>query len=174
MEQEKFTGWEKIRTLFENDSGIFPEICICNLSGEAVVEIFNHIKSLTKTYVGKPCFFDRRESREKLLLSETDPAGMVVKGEAEPFHFLVRGLEISKTRLPDLGVFILQNAVSLDFEPGQDWGEFQAYGLLTLLRDLSELGKNCSTSAGALFIRLEDIISPEIRQEFLKVFGDFS
>lgn len=168
-----FPNWEKIRALFEDDSGNFPEICICNLSSEAVIEIFTRIKSITKTFVGKPFFFDRRDGKEKLLLSEENPAGLVVKGEADPFHFLVRGLEIDGTRLPDLGVFVLQNAISLDFEPGREWGECQTLGFITLLSQLSDIGEKISTSVGAVFLRLEEIISPELRQGFLKVFSEF-
>ena len=172
VQQDNFEGWEEIRRLFEDDSGIFPEICICNLAGEAVVAAFSHIKSITKGVVGKPYFFDRRDGIEKSLLAEENPAGLVVKGEAEPFHFLIRGLEISGARLPDLGVFILQNAVSLDFEPGQEWRANQAWGLLTLLKHLSSLGEKSSSPAGPPFLRLEEIISPEIRRDFLRIFSE--
>ncbi|GAB4268399.1 MAG: hypothetical protein Kow0029_03760 [Candidatus Rifleibacteriota bacterium] len=155
-------GWlyEKLNDLFVEDDGTFPEICICNLTPEEVQKTYLRIRSICTYVVGKPTFFNISEEREMALDEVENAAQLVCSGEAQPFHFMVRDLKFEKDyHIPEIGIFILANAVALDYEKGRIWGEIEIESILSLILKIS----NESTQAT---IRLEESVSQAAKERF--------
>jgi len=57
-------------------------------------------------------------------------------GGAEPFHVLAPGLQFAGVVIPDLGVFVWPDEVTLDYRMGPEWGRRQLLALFELLRQL--------------------------------------
>ncbi len=66
-----------------------------------------------------------------------DAAKMVAQGVADPFHVLATHLELAGVLLPDLGVFVDPDEVTLDYRKGPEWGRPQLFALFELLRKLT-------------------------------------
>ncbi len=126
----------EILDLFSVDDGGLPEICLQGLTGNEVEEIYQALRQATRFLVGSPVFRHRGEHADKPLDSVPNAARLVVQGEADPFHFLCRGITVDGVPLPDLGVFVLDTAVALDYERGPAWGPSQVAGLFRLVRSL--------------------------------------
>jgi len=152
--------WERLNNFFSNQSG-FPEIHISNLSKDSVVKAYSLVLSLGKSLVGTPLLWDRRDRREKPVISVEDPAKLVVEEKAEPFHLLIRGIEFAASKLPDIGVFVFPHAISFDFAPGKDWGENQILAFLELIAKVSNLNP-------ATVVSLEEIIDTETKASFFQ------
>ncbi|NLI76481.1 MAG: hypothetical protein GX442_08570, partial [Candidatus Riflebacteria bacterium] len=127
---------DSLLDLFAAADGGLPEICIQGLQGGEVTALYGVLRGAARFLVGKPVYRDRRDRLDKPLDGEANPASLVVSGEAEPFHFLTRGIRVEGVDLPDLGVFVLPNAVALDYERGPWWGRAQVTALFSLLRGL--------------------------------------
>ena len=158
-------GWlfQEIGDFFSKNDGSFPEICICGLSAEEVNKSYKLIREKSRFNVGKPTFFNREAEKEMDLDEVEDASAMVTEGKAQPFHFMVREICFGKRhRIPELGVFILHNAIALDYEKGPCWGEIEIEALLLLiLQLLGDSEKN--------FIKLEESVSQEDRDKFAAV-----
>lgn len=138
--------------MFDVDDGSYPEICICNLTGDAVVAGYSLIRKIAGSVAGGPCFFNLEANCEMQLDEVDNAAALVVAKKAQPFHFMIRNITFGEGRLRELGIFILDNAIAIDFEKGPLWGEIEIETLLLLI---IELMSGCE---GA-FIRLEDDVS---------------
>lgn len=125
---------DSLQNLFSQDDGSLPEIFVHGLSGAEIVEIYTMIRQVNRFLVGSPFFRHRGDHQDKPLDSVPNAAQLVVAGEADPFHFLTRGIVLGETSLPDLGVFVFDHAVALDYEKGPAWGTPQIKGLFELLR----------------------------------------
>lgn len=145
--------WNEIHDMFDEDDGSFPEICICGLSAAEVTAGYRLIREKTQFLVGGPRFFNVEAGCEMTLDEVENAAQLVCTRKAQPFHFMVRNLSLAQGSVHELGVFILDNAIALDYEKGRLWGELQIETLLLLINKLKE----GSTKA---FIRLEDAVSP--------------
>ncbi|MFZ2960587.1 MAG: hypothetical protein WA705_27220 [Candidatus Ozemobacteraceae bacterium] len=139
---EAFPFWNSLHDLFDKDDGSFPEILINRLGGPGVIRGYSHIREKTKFLVGAPAFTGRRDGREKLLDSVPNAAEVVVSGAAEPFHFLARQIVVDAGIIPELGVFIFENAIALDYQMGRQWSESTLEALFSLVRFLVRNGEN--------------------------------
>ena len=71
---------------------------------------------------------------------------LIVRGQREPFHILLRAPTADGTALPDLGVFVFEDELAIDYRMGPDWGPSEVAGFFTLL---------CQTTALAPSARVE-------------------
>ena len=81
-------------------------------------------------------FWHTQLERDERVADHPDAARLVVRGVAEPFHVLASGLVFAGVVLPDLGVFVWTDEVTLDYRMGPEWGRSQLLALLELLRQL--------------------------------------
>ena len=84
-------------------------------------------------------------------------ATLVCRQKANPFHFMVRDIAFGSGKINEIGVFILDNAIAIDYEKGRIWGELQIETLLLLINKLKE-------TSDKAFIRLEDAVSFKDRE----------
>lgn len=153
--------WNEIHEMFDTDDGTFPEICICNLSAAEVINGYLLIRRHTDFLIGNPSFFNLEAGCEMRIDNVENPAKMVCENTARPFYFMVRNLHFADGCLNELGVFILDNAIALDYQKGPLWGELQIETLLVLINKL----KNDSHA----FIKLEDAVSLSDQQRLESV-----
>jgi len=125
--------FDSVIDLFATNDNSLPEVCISGLRGDEVSEIYLFMRRITRFLVGAPVFRHLAEHADKYLDSVNNAAQLVVSGEANPFHFLTRGIKISDIILPDLGVFVFDNAIALDYEKGKAWGKPQIKAFFELL-----------------------------------------
>jgi len=151
--------WNEIHDMFDEDDGEFPEICICNLLPQEVANGYSLIRQ-AGCAAGGPRFYNIEASQEMGLDEVENAADLVSRRKAQPFHFMVRNLRYADGCLSEIGVFILDNAIALDYEKGPFWGEIQIETFMLLIRHL----KRASPKA---FIKLEETVSPENRMRFL-------
>ncbi len=162
-------GWlfNKIGDFFTVDDGSFPEICICHLDQEEIADGYLLMRNSASFVVGAPMFQNLLENREMPLSECENPAKLVCEGNARPFHFMLRQLKLENCVIPELGIFILDNAIALDFQKGRYWGEKEIEGLFLLLYWLR---KNSTKS----IIRLEDILNPADKENFFAAYDEFT
>ncbi len=148
--------WNTTHDIFDIDDGNYSEICICSLTPEQVVSGYNFIRSKSKRLRGNPVFYSF-ESRQEIGLDEVpNAAEMVCRRQAHPFHFVVATLRLDRGILYDLGFFILDNAIAIDYNPGPLWGELE---IETLMRIIMGIRANAPDS----FIKLSSSAKPENR-----------
>lgn len=161
-------GWlfQNIGDFFAEDDGSFPEICICGLSADQVTGGYRLIREKSSYFVGKPRFYNRAEEKEMEIDEVDDASKLVIEGKAQPFHFMVRDVRFGKRhKIPEVGVFILHNAIALDYEKGPLWGEIEIEALLLMILKLMN-------GSEAPFIKLEESVQENDRQRFNQALKD--
>jgi len=115
------SDWQDLKTYFERDDGFLPEISVCGYKPQEIVSVFNHLVSLSSP--------SSLESELWHIPTESDvkinqfpcAAEVMLKGEAESFHMLLKELKFEGVTLPDLGAFIFKDEITLDYRRGSEW-----------------------------------------------------
>lgn len=150
--------WNEIHDMFDKDDGELPEICICNLSPQEVVNGYSLIRQ-AGCAAGGPRFFNLEAGEEMELDQVANAAELVARRKAHPFHFMVRNLRFADGCLSEIGVFILDNAIALDYEKSPLWGEIQIETFMLLIKHIVDSSENAH-------IQLEETIRPEDKVRF--------
>ncbi len=151
--------WNQVHHIFDTDDGSFPEICICGLSAHNICDAYLFIRSIASFVVGSPRILNRDTGCETGLDEVENAAKLVCEQKAPPFHFMLRSLRHEPGTLQELGVFVLDNAIALDYEKGPIWGERE---IETLLQIILRIKSGCPGS----FVKLEESVSTEDRRLF--------
>ena len=151
--------WEQVRECFDTDDGSLPGIEIAGLSPEGVASVYAMLRGRSRLASDSAEFEIRPQEACLPVDSLPHAAALVAAGEAEPFHLCIAGVVAAGVELPVLGVFVLPDAVELDYRMGPDWGPPQVAGFFELLRDCCALDPHArvrSASDGPLeAVRLE-------------------
>jgi hypothetical protein len=113
--------WQGLCPLFTDPATSCPEVCLSGLLSAEVINLVQVVRAAGQGLIGEPLVYHQIQGREVRLVDLPDATELVVKGAAAPFHFLLRGLTTDGLALPDIGVFVLPNAVALDWETGPAW-----------------------------------------------------
>ncbi len=148
--------WNEIHHMFDIADNSFPEICICGLSEKEVVAGYQILRK-SGSVAGGPRIFTLEANGEVEIDEVECAATLVCRKQAEPFHFMMRNLAFADGKLHEIGVFILDNAIALDYEKSPIWGEIQIETFLLLINAI--MGESSTA-----FIRLEDDVSPEDKE----------
>ncbi len=148
--------WNTTHDIFDIDDGTYPEICICGLSSKQVVDGYNFLRSKIKRLRGTPTFYSFETKNEIGLDEFGNAAELVCKRNAHPFHFVAATFKLGRGVLYDLGFFILDNAIAIDFQRGPLMGELE---IETILRIIIEIRKNAPDS----YLKLQSTYSPDYR-----------
>ena len=147
--------WNTTHDIFDTDEN-YSEICICSLTPEQVVAGYNFIRSKSRRLRGTPTFYSFETQSEIGLDEIGNAAEFVCRRKARPFHFVSATLRLDRGILYDLGFFILDNAIAIDFQRGKLWGELE---IETLMRIIMEIRRNAPES----FLQLPSTAAPEYR-----------
>jgi hypothetical protein len=123
--------WNELHGLFDTDDGSLPEIELTNLNGQQIGSIFLYLLSsgINVTRDGGT-FWDNELNQTRSIRSVENAAILVTECRASPFNIVISGIKIGGIAIPDLGVFIFQKMISLDYRMGWEWGPTQLMGLL--------------------------------------------
>ncbi len=127
------SSWLELKTYFEPDDGFLPEISVEGYKPQEVVSIFNHLVSLSSpSSLESELWHIPTESNVKLNKFPC-ATEVMLKGEAESFHMLLKELEFEGVTLPYLGAFIFKDEITLDYRRGTEWTDQVVRTLLALI-----------------------------------------
>jgi len=126
---------------FDTDDGSLPEITVTFAEPSQVTQAFDHLFACgaRNVSVGGGSLW-LTASRSEQPFSGASDASLVISGAAESFHVVLAGVTGSGYSIPDLGVFVDPDSLTLDYRMGSPWGEPEIQSLLALLRQLKDLG----------------------------------
>lgn len=156
--------WDKLRFLFETDDSSLPEVRLTELTSEGVAAIYAFICS--RAEVSDTSFWHKSLDRDESIKAYPNAAQLLATNEAEPFHFLAYSLNLDGVVLPDLGVFVFQDEITLDYRMGPDWDEPRVLALFELMRQLAALDQHAR-------IRLDEHTLPEVEKLFLASWSEY-
>ena len=128
-------AWDRLRWLFDTDDGGLYDIRLTGLDEAGLVNAFEFVRSRANLTTDAR-FWHTELQQDQRVADYPDAARMVVQGIAEPFHVLARGLEFDGAVIPDLGVFVWADEMTLDYRMGPEWDWPQLLALFELLRQL--------------------------------------
>lgn len=165
MNQSKI--WNELHALFDTDDGSLPEIELTNLCSLHVGDIYLFLVSRGKDITsGGAHFWDNRLKQERAIDSVGNAATLVVQGIAEPFHIVISSLTVNGVNIPDLGIFVFQDSISLDYRMGIAWGPAELTAFLELLSQIKELAPDMQVS-------LQEGKSNELQERFLQIWQQY-
>ena len=151
--------WDRLRWLFDTDDGGLYDIRLSVLDEAGLVKAFEFIRSRANI-TPDALFWHTGLQQDQRAADYPDMARLVVQGVAEPFHVLASGLEFASVVLPDLGVYLWQDELTLDYRMGPEWARPQLLALFELLRQLAGtaggrvgLGRHVLPHVNAQFVR---------------------
>lgn len=126
---------------FDTDDGSLAEITVTYADPSRVVQGFEHLFACgaRNVSVGGASLWLTDSQSEKSFADASD-AALVISGAADSFHVVLAGVTCSGCVIPDLGVFVDPDSLTLDYRMGSSWGEPQIQSFLALLRQLKGLG----------------------------------
>jgi hypothetical protein len=150
--------WKELHDLFDTDDGSLPEIRIADLSKLGVASIFAKLQGLCPGGVDGN-FWSNEAQKDRRVDSVPNAAQLVIDDRSEPFHALCHELDYGGIRIPDLGVFVSDDEISLDYRMGSEWNANNLGAFLQLLKELTQLDANASIS-------LERSVLRDVRKRF--------
>jgi hypothetical protein len=137
---DKSQLWEELHDLFDTDDGSLPEIELTNLNSSQIGNIFLFLLSLGKEIQpNNATFWDNKLDQERSITSVGNAATLVTEYRASHFHIVVIGISLNGMTIPDLGVFVFQKNISLDYRMGSRWEPAQLSALFKLLSQIKKI-----------------------------------
>ena len=126
---------------FETDDGSLPEIEVTFSDLSQVSAAFGHLFACGARNVtpGGSQLWIRAAQAERPFAGPDD-AALVSFGTADPFHVVLGSVTGAGSPIPDLGVFVFTNSLTLDYRMGPGWGACEIQSFLSLLLELQTLG----------------------------------
>ena len=136
--------WEKIHTLFDTDDGSLPEVEIKFNTSDAVPKAYDTIRNHSTSFSSKNNYYWSTQKNKEILINFPDnPAEKVTEYIAEPFHVCFTNIKShSGNQVPDLGVFVFQDSLSIDYKMGSEWNMKALIGFFELLYKLDGLSNS--------------------------------
>jgi hypothetical protein len=159
--------WTELHDYFDTDDGSLPEVRVDFADKQAVIRAFAELRARGKdvTHRGST-FWSVTDAKDCPLDSVPNAAALVVSGEAQPFHFVLRDIEMSGVRLPDLGVWIFDDQIAINYRMGEEWGSTTLRALLGLLLAISHLDPKSS-------VTLDPKALPDVAERFRTCWSRF-
>jgi hypothetical protein len=159
--------WDKIHDFFDKDDGTYPEICLCNLTPASIVNGYNFIRKNGGFLVGGPRFLNAEQGCEMGLDEVEDASQLVVNRKAHPFHFMIRNIRFEDYQIDEIGIFVLDNAIAIDYEKGPFWNEQKITSLMYLINLIMK-------DSPQSFIRLEEEVPKDDKQRFENAYKEYA
>ncbi len=126
--------WNNLHDMFDTDDGSLPDIYVRNLSGQGVKDMWAYLCHSAAGLAGDPSFWHIAKGQSIPVDAVPKAAELVVSGEADSFHAVLRGISFGEAVIPDLGVFVFPDAICLDYRMGPEWGLKALFDLLNQLQ----------------------------------------
>lgn len=156
-----FDSWNELEPLFQTPDGALPDIELNNVFPKSVAIGYEFIRdnSVWPTHT-VPSYWSKTAERDVDFTQSDNPAKYVVEETADSFHICFDStLSPSGYKIPNLGVFIFQDSISLDYRAGPDWnveaikGLFEVIGYIYSISNtmsLKHLGNICDDTGDIL------------------------
>lgn len=159
--------WDEVHEFFDTDDGSLPEVHMNYSDPHAVSRGFTLLLDRSRELVADDGqFWSKAAEKARPVNSVPNAAALVVSGEAEAFHVVIEDIRCGGVTLPDLGVFVFQDQICIDFRMGEHWGPAELAGFFGLLADLAALDPEASFS-------LEDGVPSSVSERHLAAFERF-
>ena len=158
--------WQELHYLFDTDDGSLPEIWIMNLSKDGVVAVFSYLQNASNRITSSASFWSIEDQQDKPVNSVPNAADCVIQGRAEAFHCLLEGLAYNGVVIPDIGVFIFDDQVSLDYRMGREWDARKLKALFDILKELKRIDPGAKVS-------MENSALRKVRRHFENTWDKF-
>ena len=159
--------WSTFHSIFATDDGTLPEIDISHVTPAGLARMWMYLRSSALGYAGDAWFWHHGTEHETSLDSVPNAAALVVTGEAEVFHTVLNGISYFGSVIPDLGVFVFQDAIALDYRMGHDWNAANLTALFELLCQLQQIDQSAHISLSPTFFH------PKWQIEFRAAFAAY-
>jgi hypothetical protein len=143
--------WSTFHSIFATDDGSLPEITIAHITPAGLADMWMYLRKAAVRYAGDDWFWHHATEHETPLDSVPNAAALVITGEAEIFHTVLNGISFFGSVIPDLGVFVFQDAISLDYRMGHDWNAANLRALFELLRQIQNIEPSAHISLSPTF-----------------------
>lgn len=132
--------WEQVADCFRHNDGSLPGIEMTHVKPTELSAIYRMLRDRSELFGDEPpTLWSRTEERSIPVDSIPDPAGLVAKGESEPFHICLEGILVDGEELPVLGLFVWPEGIELDYRMGPSWTACKIAGFFNLLMDCARL-----------------------------------
>jgi hypothetical protein len=153
-----------VRLFFEDDGQALHVIRLHGLSGVTVVMV---ARTLQRTGRLSPVLaWDNTAASEVPLADLGLAAEGIVAGNLDPVHVLMRAWGSGRGVVPDLGVFVGPDELTLDYRMGPGWTPASVAALFDLLGQLSNLDPEMK-------VALHEAVLPERQAEFASALAWF-
>jgi len=133
--------WNSVLHLFKNDDGSLPDIFIENLTENEIITIYNWIVSNSEIY-NNPTLWSIEEQKDVPIKQIVNPAKNFVEGRVECFHHGLENLKMDGVIIPQLGIFVENGRLSLDYRMGLEWEPIEVEALFKLLYSMVKSAPN--------------------------------
>ena len=141
--------WEQLHEWFDTYDGSLEDIVINPLSGDEVANIYAYLRSHSEIVSENFLFWSEAVQEDLPIDSVENAARLVANGEANQFHITVSGLSYSGAVVPDLGIFVFDDSIELDYRPGPEWGPAGLEALFACLREVKRLAPSAEITLTA-------------------------
>ena len=146
--------WTELHDLFDADDGSLPEVRVDYVDARAVAKGFALLCQRASKVLGD--FWSKTLCADQPVDSVANAAALVLRGEVDAFHAVLRGIRFQEVTLPEVGVFVSPGQLALDYRMGAHWGAAELTGFFALLADL------CALDPGASLSLEEGVLSPAV------------
>jgi hypothetical protein len=151
--------WQELHDLFDTDDGSLPEIQIRNLASDEVIAIFDYLQNACHQLAKSASFWSIEDQEDKPINSVPNAAALVTQGRAEAFHVLCQELNYGGEVIPDIGVFVFDDQINLDYRMGAEWNAGKLKALFEILQEIIRI-------APAAKITIEEYALQKVRKHF--------
>jgi hypothetical protein len=131
-------NWDELLGIFGTDDGSLPDIELNNLVKGDVILGYEFIRDHASYISSKePSYWSTLENCDVQFSYSDNIATLVVSGTADPIHLCFDGITSpSGKRIPELGLYIFTDGLSLDYRMGPEWNQGAIQGLFELISSL--------------------------------------
>lgn len=112
---------KELKTYFDTDDGYLPDVSVSGYDSKEVPQVFNRLINMSSPSSLESELWHLPTEANVKLSNFDCAAELVVRGEAEPFHMMLKKPMYLGVELPDLGAFIFQENITLDYRRGPEW-----------------------------------------------------
>ena len=130
--------WQRIKHLFEDDVGEFPDIVVEDVSSEQIIVIYEWLM-MQCGVAHDPKLWSFKRKGNASIHEIYHPEREVGRGRFEDFLHYLSGLCVCDVELPDFAVAVEEDILALDYKAGAGWNETKVLALFELLRQVQKL-----------------------------------
>jgi hypothetical protein len=134
--------WKPVQEVFSYNDGSLPDINFDFANTRVVADAYAVVQRQASVLTSVDAYYWSKSKQKECPISFRDnPAELVLRGEAEPFHVVFGGITSDAGhKIPDLGVFVLaDDYLALDYRMGPEWSQEAIEGLFVLMERISSL-----------------------------------